>query len=96
MIELRRTQVGGDASYERNAKVDLTDGGLDAIDDVAGRLEFAKAAQRGGEVEFDAGEQLTELVVQFARDARSLFLAHLLDAFGQRSQLVGIERRRLI
>ena len=84
MIEARRTEPGGNPPHHRDAEIDLADGRLQAIDDVAGRLQLAEPADGRHEIELDAGEQLAELVVQLARDARPLFFAHLLETLRQR------------
>jgi hypothetical protein len=53
---------------------------LEAIDDFALNRCVAKAADRRGKIQLDPGEELTELVVELARDARALLFPHLFDA----------------
>jgi uncharacterized protein with von Willebrand factor type A (vWA) domain len=89
MIEAGRTEAGRNPPHHRDAEIDLADGRLQAIHDVAWRLQLAESADGRHEIELDAGEQLTELVVQLACDARPLFFAHLLEALRQRGIEIG-------
>jgi hypothetical protein len=83
VIEAGRPQPRGDATNHRDAEVDLADGGLQPIDDVTGRFQFVQPPRGAREIELDAGEQLTQFVVQLAGNPRPFFLAHLLEAFGE-------------
>jgi hypothetical protein len=67
---------------------------LHAINDIAGCLQLAEPPNGDDEVQFDTGEKLAEFVVQLASDARPLFFAHLLQAFGQRGVQIDIRWRR--
>ena len=42
VIQPRRTQAGGDAAHHRDAEVDLPDGRLQSVDDVARRFQLAQ------------------------------------------------------
>ena len=94
MVEAGGTQPGRNPPDHRDAQIDLADRGLQAVHDVAGRLQLAQAARRGDKIELDTGEQLAELVVELPRDAGPLLLAHLLEAFGQGRIKFLIRRQR--
>ena len=96
VIQLRGPQVGGNPAHHGNPDVDLADGRLDAVDDVARRFQLTQASPGRGKVELDPGQQLSELVVELAGDARSLLLAHLFQTFGQRPERVGVRERYLV
>jgi hypothetical protein len=79
-----------------DAEIDLANRRLQPIDDVARCLQLAQAARGGNEIELDAGKQLAQFVMELARDAGPLFLAHLLEAFGQcRIQFLVRRQRKL-
>jgi hypothetical protein len=83
VVQTWRTQARRNASHHCDAQIDLPDGRLEPIDNISGRLEFAEPTDGGPEIQLDAGEQLTQLVVQLACDSGALFFTHLLDALGQ-------------
>jgi hypothetical protein len=86
IVEDARPQLRGDAA-------DATDGVLDQLDQ-RGHARRCLAMVRidllveKGQVHAHAGERLPELVVDLARDAYALLLAHRFDVGGQRAQLL--------
>ena len=84
VVQPRRAQSRGNSPHHRDAEVDLADRRLQAVHNVAGRFQLAKTSDGGDEIELDAGQQLSELVVQLARNTCPFFLAHLLDTLRQR------------
>ena len=92
VVEAGWPQAGRDSPHHRDAQIDLSDGRLHSIDDITGRLELAQAAHCRHEIELDARQKLAELVMQLARDARTLLLAHLLESLGKGGIQVGIGR----
>src|SRR5262249_27702669 len=94
MIQLRRTQPCRDPAYRRDAEIDLSNGRLEAVDDICGCLDLAQTPNHGTEIQFDAREELAKLIVQVPGGARALLFAHLLDSLRQRAQRIRIEACR--
>src|SRR5688572_12769758 len=88
LVKRLRAQVIGDAANCGDRQIDVHHGRLDTLDDIRRRLLLFELLDSAGEAELDAGEQLSELVVQLAGDARPLELPHLLEALGQSAQLL--------
>ena len=87
MIQRRRPKVAGDSTDHRNSDVYLADGRLKPIDNVTRSLQLTKTPDGSRKVELDAGQELTEFVVELAGKTGPLLLAHLLDAIGQSAEI---------
>ena len=64
MVERRRPQVAGDPPDHRDADVDLADGRLQLVRDVARDLQLLHSAHGGREIELDTGQELPQLIMK--------------------------------
>ena len=87
MIERRRPQRRGQLAHRFGRDVDVADHRLHAVDHLRREPERQEIADRPGHVDFQAGQRLAELVVQFPRKTRALGLAGRMQAGGQPPQL---------
>src|SRR5262245_47023640 len=96
MIQCGRPQVRRNPLHRRDADLDQADQRLDAIDRLA--IDALLPERSGGprQFELDGRQRLAELVVQLAREVRSLFFARCLHARRQLTQLLSrLPPRRL-
>ena len=84
VVEHLRAQAGGDLAHRLHRRVDQLAHRVGLLEE---RL-LAQALGEPGHLHLQAGQHLAELVVDFARDVRALFLAHRDQVRGEAAQLV--------